>query len=160
RLLARLGNPAAIDSALNLALDPHMPLANRLANLQALGEAGASRCVPALFGLFDGNTPEGIQLAALDALQHFGHSPIAASLLRLYPKMTGRVLDRTCTILLSRSTWARTLLEAVDRGGLPAKVIPVERLRPIALFQDRELDALVRKHWGSLQSGTPEEKLA
>src|SRR5207248_6220699 len=54
----------------------------------------------------------------------------------------------------------RALLQAVDRGDLPAKDIPAEDLRSASLFQDKELDALVRKHWGSLQSSTPEEKLA
>src|SRR5262249_38236792 len=35
-----------------------------------------------------------------------------------------------------------------------------ERLRVVALHRDRALDDLVRKHWGNIQPGTPEEKLA
>ena len=38
--------------------------------------------------------------------------------------------------------------------------MPVEQLRLVALHGDPELDALVRKHWGSVQAGTAEEKLA
>src|SRR5262249_14186813 len=81
-------------------------------------------------------------------------------LLDIYPKKTGNVLVRTSITLLSRRSWARSLLDAVDRGRVAATDIGIEQLRPIALFHDRELDALVRKHWGSLQSSTPEEKMA
>src|SRR5207253_1213898 len=33
-------------------------------------------------------------------------------------------------------------------------------LRAVALHNDPALDALVRKHWGAVTTGTPEEKLA
>jgi putative heme-binding domain-containing protein len=36
----------------------------------------------------------------------------------------------------------------------------MDQLRPLALYHDAALDALVRKHWGKIQGGTPEEKLA
>jgi putative heme-binding domain-containing protein len=51
-------------------------------------------------------------------------------------------------------------LRAVDRGQVAVKDVAVEQLRPVALFQDRQLDELVRKHWGSVRAATPEEKLA
>src|SRR5262249_28712445 len=38
--------------------------------------------------------------------------------------------------------------------------VPVEQLRPVARHHDPQLDALVRKHWGTVTPGTPEEKLA
>ena len=34
------------------------------------------------------------------------------------------------------------------------------QLRPLAAFKDEKLERLVRKHWGSVLGGTPEEKLA
>jgi putative heme-binding domain-containing protein len=63
-------------------------------------------------------------------------------------------------VLLSRKASALAFLREVDRGGLPAKEVPVDQLRPVALYHDAELDALVRKHWGNVTPGTPEEKLA
>jgi putative membrane-bound dehydrogenase-like protein len=160
RLLCYLGHPTAVQSAVKFALNRRAPLGERLTTLQSLGEAGNATCVSSLLDLLAGKEPEPVQLAALDALQHFDEQEIAAKLVRLCPKKTGEVLARVCTVLLSRKSWARALLDAVDRGNLPASGITVEQLRPIALFHDRELDALVRKHWGSLQGSTPEEKLA
>ena len=63
-------------------------------------------------------------------------------------------------MLLGRKAWAARLLAAVDRGQIAAKEISVDQLRLVALHDDRQLDALVKKHWGSIQGGTPEERLA
>src|SRR5439155_24643275 len=63
-------------------------------------------------------------------------------------------------VLLSRKRWAGQLLQAVDRGKIASKEIAVEQLRVVALHQDKRLNELVRKHWGSINRGTPEEKLA
>ncbi|MFM8218044.1 MAG: c-type cytochrome, partial [Planctomycetaceae bacterium] len=49
---------------------------------------------------------------------------------------------------------------AVDRGEIPATQTPLDQVRRVALLENEELDALVMKHWGRLQGGTREEKLA
>src|SRR5437867_8772783 len=41
-----------------------------------------------------------------------------------------------------------------------ASEIPLEELPKVSLLRDRQLDDLVRKHWGNITGGTPEEKLA
>ena len=63
-------------------------------------------------------------------------------------------------VLLSRKPWAAEILHAVDAGRLPAGDFAVEQLRVVALHGDKELDDLVKKHWGKLSGGTTEEKLA
>jgi putative heme-binding domain-containing protein len=63
-------------------------------------------------------------------------------------------------VLLSRVESARLWLTAVDRGEIPAAQTPLEQIRRVALLENEELDALVLKHWGRLQGGTREEKLA
>ena len=63
-------------------------------------------------------------------------------------------------MLLSRHKGAGQLLEAVDQGTIDAKTISVDQLRSVSLHGDAALDALVKKHWGSVQGGTPEERLA
>ena len=41
---------------------------------------------------------------------------------------------------------------------IAAADVPLEQVRRLALLEDAGLDALVRKHWGNLKPGTPEEK--
>ncbi len=160
RLSARLGRAVAHDRAVTLAVDPKSPLALRQALLQALAEVGKPSCVAPLLKLIGKGEPEAVQLAALETLQRFEGDEIAAALLRHYPKMSSKLRARTSEILLGRKAWAEQFLHAIDAGRFAAKDVPTEQLRVVALHKDRALDDLVRKHWGNIQPGTPEEKLA
>jgi len=160
RLCARLNRAAAHDRAVALATDPKAPTATRLALLQALGDLGKPACVPVLLNLVGDGEPEAVQVAALEALQHFDREEIAAALLRHYPKMPSRLRARTSEVLLSRKAWAGAFLHEIDTGHFAAKDVPTEQLRVVALHRERSLDDLVRKHWGNIRPGTPEEKLA
>ena len=80
---------------------------------------------------------------------------------RSLPEGSARSQRRGCATSCSpgrRS--ARGFLERVDNGEIAAAEVPIDQLRQVALHGDPRLDALVRKHWGSVQPGTAEEKLA
>lgn len=160
RLLLRLGRPAAQQRATTLATDPASPLATRLVMLQTLGDVGSPSCVPALLRLLEGQEPEAVKLAALAALQRFDQPEVPAALLRVYPQAAGALRHRLAEALLGRKPWALAFLRAIDQGTFPAKDVQVEQLRIVSLHQDKQLDALVLKHWGTVKTGTPEEKLA
>jgi putative membrane-bound dehydrogenase-like protein len=160
RLLARMGRPFAHDRALALATDHKAAVETRVAMLQILGELGKPACVGPLLALVGGGGPEAVQAAAVSALRHFDQPEVADGLLRRWPLLNDRLRSRARDVLLGRKASALAFLQAVDRGQLAAKDVPVEQLRPVALFRDRRLDELVRKHWGSVQAATAEEKLA
>jgi putative heme-binding domain-containing protein len=128
--------------------------------LGVLAEVGRPACIAPVLKLIGGSEPEAVQLAALCVLQRFEEEAITDTLLRLYPRLSPRLRVRTCDVLLSRKRSARAFLQAVDQGRWAAKEITVDQVRPVALYHDRDLDALVRKHWGNVAGGTPEEKLA
>jgi putative heme-binding domain-containing protein len=160
RVCARLGRAAAHERAVALATDPKVPPATRLALLQALGDVGKPACVPPLLRLVGGSEPPAVQLAALAALQRFDREEIAAALLRHYAKLSSPLRARTAEVLLSRKSSARAFLREIDAERFAAKEVSAEQLRVVALHKDQSLDALVRKHWGKIRPGTPEEKLA
>jgi putative membrane-bound dehydrogenase-like protein len=160
RLCARLGRPAAHERAVALAADANASQATRLALLQALGDFGTPACVATLLKIVGGAEPEAVRAAALGALQRFDREEIAAALLRDYPKMSPPLRARAREVLLGRKAWARAFLHEIDAGRFDAKEVPTEQLRVVALHGDRSLDDLVRKHWGNVRPGTPEEKLA
>jgi putative heme-binding domain-containing protein len=74
--------------------------------------------------------------------------------------VTGPVRAKITGVLLSRKSWAQIFLGEIDAGKFSEKEISVEQLRQITLHRDRRLNDLVRKHWGTIAGGTPEEKLA
>jgi putative membrane-bound dehydrogenase-like protein len=159
-VLVRLGRPAAQERVVALAIDPHVRAEVRVDMLELLGQAGSPACVGPLLKLLGDGQPEAVQLAALAALQRFDRDEIAETLLARYPAFPGRLRSRSAEVLLGRRGWALRLLGAVDQGKVPAADVSVEQVRTVALHNDRQLDALVRKHWGTVQPATPEEKLA
>src|SRR6185436_5531284 len=98
--------------------------------------------------------------AALTALQRFSQTNISTAILAAYPQMSDVLKSKARDVMLSRPASALLLLSLVDGGKIVADQVPVDQLRRLALFKNDEIDALVRKHWGNIQPGTPEEKLA
>jgi putative membrane-bound dehydrogenase-like protein len=160
RLMIRLGHRPAQDHALKLALDPSTPAERRLALLGILGEVATAECVPPLLKVLATGESEAVRLAVMTALQRFEDPRISEALLRGYDKMNARLRSRARASLFSRKEYALAFLEGVNRGTYPAAEVTVEELRPLALFKDKKLDEMVRKHWGNVQPGTAEEKLA
>ena len=159
RLAARLGEPAALNER-----SRSLPIARRRwatgsKEVRVVAEMAPASAVDALVNLLADEEPEPLRLAALRAAQFDGER-IAEILLARYSSLGEKPKSKACDVLLSRPAWAARLLAAVDHGDVPAKEIAVDQLRPCALYQDKNLDALVKKHWGSIQGGTPEERLA
>lgn len=103
---------------------------------------------------------EPIRSAALTALARFDDERIATELLAAYQKLSAKLQSQARDLLLDRPASARLLLKAVDRGEIKAAEVPLDQIRRVAIHDNRELDALVTKHWGKLQAATREEKLA
>ncbi len=160
RVLARLGDRRAHDRAVFLATDARTPAAARAEMVRTLGEVGLPSCIRPLLNLLGGAEAEALQLAVLDALPRFEDAEVAAALREKYAKLSPRLKARAAELLLSRRMWATSFLRDIDSGRFAAKDVAVETLRPVALHKDRALDDLVRKHWGNVGPGTPEEKLA
>jgi putative membrane-bound dehydrogenase-like protein len=160
QVCARLGQAAAKDRAIAVATDPKADQATRTALLETLADIGDPNCAQPLLALIGGNELEAIQLAALSTLQRFDGPEIATALVNRYRKLSPRLRAKMSEVLLSRKAWAKSFLLEIDSGHFDVKEIPAERLRVVALHKDRSLDDLVRKHWGNIQPGTAEEKLA
>lgn len=160
RMAARVGRPTAIERVRQVSSDASQTVAERVDAVRLLGEVDAPGSVELLLGIFAQGSPTAVQAAALDALRLVDDPRVATALFASVPKAEPALKTKACDALLGRKSWAARLLGAVDEGTLVAKEIAVEQLRVVALHQDKQLDALVKKHWGAIQGGTPEERLA
>ncbi len=160
RPMIRLGHRPAQDHAVKQALDPGTPSEVRLDLLRTLGEVATPECVEPLLKLLGAGETEAVRLATMTALQRFNDPRISDALLRVYGKMNVRLRSRARALLFSRKEWALAFLDGVDRGMYPDAEVAVEELRPLSLIKDKKLEERVRKHWGNVRPGTPEEKLA
>jgi putative heme-binding domain-containing protein len=141
-------------------LDPGEPVSRLKERLGILADYGRDDCVQPVLALAGEGRPDELRLAALSVLQRFAANDTTAALLAAYPKMTETLKTRTRDLFFGRPQSALAFLEIVDGKRVAAADVPVDQLRRLALFKNDEIDALVRKHWGNVQPGTPEEKLA
>ena len=160
RLAIRAGVDEAYDHLLQAILAAGTGDKLRESMLQIALRLGDERCVPVVLPLIGGDNQDALQLTALDVLARFQTPSITKQLLSQYPSMTPAAKSRSRRILLSRAESARLFLDQVERAIVLAEEVPLDDLRGVALHEDQQLDALVRKHWGTISVGTPEEKLA
>ncbi|MGE3820702.1 MAG: c-type cytochrome, partial [Isosphaeraceae bacterium] len=159
-LAARLGRPRARERAERVAADPAALLADRLAMIRVLAESPEGPPTAILLPIATNDPTPSLQLAALDALSRDDSHAIADALLAAYAQKPGAWQARAREAMLGRKSWAGAFLNAVDRGTIDPKTVPTDALRAVAAHGDETLDALVRRHWGNVSPGTPEEKLA
>lgn len=160
RLGLRLGSAEAREAALREIADAKVHEADRLAIIEALGQAGPAECEPALLKLVEGNEKSSIRKAAFGALQRFDSPEIANAVLAGYAKMPGDVRVRARGLLTSRAPWAIALLQSVDAGTIDAKEISEDDLRHIALHGGEPIQKLIQKHWGKIGRQTDGQKSA
>jgi putative heme-binding domain-containing protein len=161
RLAIMLPHAAAFEACKREAFEPGTQDARRVNLLDILGITNDPTLLDAALHLAKSHRSEEVRRAALRLASRFDNPAIAPRLVELHQSSTSTALQSQIRdILLSRKTTAQAWLVAVDRGQIPASVTPVDQIRRVALFGDAEMNALVAKHWGKLQSATPEEKLA
>lgn len=158
RLLAGQNDAAAIDRWRAIIADRGVDPKLRV-ELLAYAPSNVADLQKLLSKLLATNEPEAVRLAAIEALA--ADDAAGPVLLNAYPDATGRMRDRLRTALFSRRDWALPLLQRIDvEPRFPKSDAPLDQLRLLALHHDAAIDARVRQLWGSVSSGTPEEKLA
>ncbi len=160
RLAMRAGIRGSAATATAEAKNPNTTPARRRELLGLLAELGGAECIPVALGLLAESQPFEVQSAALEVLARHGDEAVAAKLLERYPKAPPPLRARMREVLLARPASARAFLERVDRKEIDPAEVSIDQLRLVAVHADPGLDAIVRKHWGTVKAGTPEEKLA
>lgn len=161
KLAITLGHREPFDLAFRDAFDPKTPEQRRIALLGILGPTADGALVDPVLKLAESNTSDALRSAALQVLAHFDDPRVTGRLIALHQSSISDALkSQIRDILLGRPSSARAWLTAVDRSEIKPEVTPVDQIRRVALLNDPDLDALVKKHWGNLAAATPEEKLA
>jgi putative heme-binding domain-containing protein len=160
RLALRANVAGVEDHLLAVVQSASAPEAERKDLLEVLEELGDARIVSGLLPLVDANQPLTIRVAALRALNRFDDPAISAKTLALYESMPPALKTAARDLLFSRVAPASAFLDRVESHPDWAKEVPTAQVRLIAALSSKELDARVRKIWGNVGQGTPEEKLA
>lgn len=159
-LALRADDAAAYDALVQRFTDETTALDERLALVRLVREFGGPDFVPPLLALVRADNGLAAVQAALDTLAHYDQPEIAVHLQHVYPTMPAELRIAIRRVLFARAASTLAFLRRIDAGELAAEEVPVEQLRLLANHHSDDVDLLVRKHWGNVGPGTPEEKLA
>lgn len=160
RLAIQCGSELAYQRLLAEVARVDLPDEKLTEYLTLLAELGRADCITHVITFVSSQRPVVIQLLALDVLYHRADAATCSILLQRYVELDPQVQHRVRDLLLSRPDAAAQFLEQIDRGTWPVADVPLSQVRVVGLHRDERLNDLVRKHWGNLQPGTAEEKLA
>ncbi|MFO0947594.1 MAG: c-type cytochrome [Planctomycetota bacterium] len=159
-LAAKLGDEGARKRGIALIRDAAATTSSRKALIAVLGETQDPDVQPALLALIARGNPAEIQSEAIAALRPFSNPSLFEELLRHYATSSKELRMQMRSLFFNRLEWAREFLTRMDGGRIAKEDIAVDELSPLALHEDGVINELVRKHWGSIGAGTPEEILA
>ncbi len=156
RLAVSFRDPAAVQRALSVLRDPARPLADRQQAVRQLTQLQPPEGVTALLAVLRQEKDSPLALEVLRGLATWNRPEVAQGVLAVWPQLSAAARREAANTLASRREWARLLLQAlaerkIDRADLTDNVM----LR-LQAFHDREIDALIAKHWGRTRP-TPAE---
>ena len=159
-LKIRQQDAAAVDEALKIIADEKAPSGKRTEYATLFGEVKQPKSVPVLLETLSKTSDDGLKAAILSTLPAYGDDRIPNEVLKQYGQMNEDVRAVAQSLLVSRKPWSLALVEAVDRGDIGAKSLPVETVRQLTVHRDERLASLIAKHWGSVEGATTAEMQA
>ena len=122
----------------------------RLEALDALVAFKDPSLLEALAGIWK-ETSYGFQAKVIATLGRMEDPKLADQILAAYKTMDPELQPLAIDLLMQREPWARRLLDAVQKGKLPAAVLNANHLRKILESNDREALWAVEKTWGRVR---------
>ena len=155
-LALRFGDPRASTILKATAKDHSAPAAERRDALSALASKREVGLSSDLIGLLDDPAVRGTALRSLAA---YDDPATPAAVVSRFPSMSRTDKNDAVNMLASRPAFAKALLDAVEKGAVPARDLPVTVARQIQGLNNPALSAKLEAVWGTLRP-TSKEKSA
>jgi len=154
-LAALFGDGRALDDLRQLSLDEHAEPAARRSALETLVTSRAPNLLPVVLKLL---TDRNLARSAARGLANFDDPELPDKLIGEYKQLRGEVRTDVISVLASRASYARDLLEAVAAGKVSRRDISAYHARQIHAFGDAQLDHLLAEQWGELKTSSEEKQ--
>jgi putative heme-binding domain-containing protein len=128
--------------------------------IELFSEFGREDCIAVLLSSLAATRDDETRAAIVRVLGRFDRDDVTAALLAVCSGTSAALRAQIIDVLFRRPDSARACLSQVAAGAIDRQAISIDQLRTLALHEDNELNSLVRRMWGNIGRGTPEEKLA
>lgn len=159
-ILARMGDDTAIAAFRGRLADEKLAAPERLKAIDTLKQVRDPATKALLLAELAKAKSDGFTVALLGGLEGYDDAGLGATVLEMYPAATAAVKKRSVQLLLSRPAWATALFKAIDAGAFPKADVSVDQARTAVGLADKDLTALVEKHFGKVAPATAGEKQA
>ncbi|HUE15812.1 MAG TPA: PVC-type heme-binding CxxCH protein [Planctomycetaceae bacterium] len=156
----RQGRAEAVAKALGVVADPHSAVKQRLQLIEIFGEVLQPNAVPVLLALAEHDADPRIKTAALASLCLYDEPRIGTAVVALYPHLADDAQSAAETLLSTRKSWSRELLEAVDAGRVDPGRLKPEVVRKMTVHRDPRIAALIARHFPHIKGATTAEMQA
>ena len=147
-LSALFGDGRALDAVKKIALDPSAELNTRKVALQTLIDNRPPDLRPVCEQLLGA---EFLNCVAARGLATFDDPATGVQLAKAYRQFHPTERGQLLSVLVSRPSFARALLDAVSDGKIPRAAISVFHARQIRNLNDRALNEKLAQVWGELR---------
>jgi len=97
-----------------------------------------------------------VNLLAARGLSQFDEPKIGDALVKRYHNFRSPIRPQVMSMLVSRKSFARAMLQAIEQGKIPASDLSAFQVRQIKGFGDPDLNQLVGRVWGEVRTTTEE----
>jgi putative membrane-bound dehydrogenase-like protein len=153
-LAVLFGDQKVIASLTEIIEDPNANVEERRTAAAVLLGRKIPELAKALIALLE---DPALRSIAIRGLASYPDAGTPAAILKSYPKFTPEEKLDAVQTLAARSTWAKALLEAVEKGTIPRADVPVTTARQILALNDKAVSAQLEKVWGKILPASKEK---
>ena len=142
-----------------LAADGAAAEAERVEAVSRLALGSFSDSADTFAMLFEASQPQGVQLAALKALEVLAAPEIGGWLLARWPQLGPKVRNAVAAAVFSRPEWVRAFLTAVESGSVAVAEFDPAQVRMLESYTDPAIRAGYEKLASRVKAGPRKEVL-
>jgi putative membrane-bound dehydrogenase-like protein len=159
-IMARMNVPSARITLRRRAADASARDADRLQAIELLRQIRDPKAKDLFLAELTAARSDALRIGLLGGLEGYDDPAIAEGVLSGYPKWSPKVKQRAVQLLLARPAWALSIFQRLDAGAFPKADLTLDHARAAVALGDKQVTALVEKHFGKLAPATAGEKQA
>lgn len=152
-LSVHFGDKDVIAALMNRITDTSAKAEERRAAVELLAPRKLPDFARTLQGLLN---DEALRGTAIRALAGYPDTNTPAAILAAYPKLSQQEKADAVQTLAARVSFAKELLDAVEKGTIPRADVPVVTARQVLALNDKPTSARLEKVWGKITTASKE----
>ncbi|WP_425617515.1 PVC-type heme-binding CxxCH protein [Anatilimnocola sp. NA78] len=152
-LRASWGDGAAQQGLMKVIANSNESEASREAALNALAAVKHPELIAVGSRILVHSPSAKMHASALTALSKLDAGEVGPMVIGVYGDLSDDVKPKAIELLTQRAAWGKALLAAVAEKKIAATAINVNQAQKLMSLGDKDLSALVTKHWGTVRTG-------